>query len=133
MILERIWPSAITDEDVKWLTIGCEQCKWNKLTPAQVVQQVLDGDTMLYRIHGNATGIVALSVNAQQEQMWIDLFAGKGLMKAQEEFRTMLRMMAQGLGLKRLAGFVSRRALAKWYDEHTAGKPTATLYVEEIV
>jgi len=132
MIFERIKLQEVNAEDVKWLTIGCRQRSWDKQTPAEIVQNAVDGNCIMYRLHGNATGIVVLTIDNTKSQLWIDLVAGKGLMRHQEEFRNLLRMMAQGMGLKSIAGLVSRTALAKWYDKHTAGKPVATLYVEEI-
>lgn len=133
MIFERVRPEEVTTEDIRWLHVGCLECKWDdRYTPVKLVEKAVKNEVVLYRLIDNrCRGIVVLSFDFERSWLWIEMFAGRGLIKVQQEFRTMLAAMAEGMGLKRIAGFVSRRALANWYDKHTQGKPVAVLYLEE--
>src|SRR5262245_40338920 len=132
MKLIRLNADTLQDEDIRWLVIGCRAVKWRKMDAADLVRQMTEGDKMIFRVAEEASGIAVLSVDVAQEELWVDLYAGKGLFKAKHLFDECLRQIARAIGLKRITGYVGRDALGKWYEHHGLAKPIAMVYSEEL-
>jgi hypothetical protein len=132
MMLEPIRQlSDLTEKDIRWLTTGTQAIKWRRFEVLPLCERLRLGKVLMFRVSGeNSEGIVVLTVDEWEKELWIDVAAGKNILGL--EFRELLKDVARRHSLKKLTGYVGRKALMHWYDTHSKAKPVAVLYVEEI-
>jgi hypothetical protein len=128
--LELVHPLELTDEDIKWLTLGCVACNWKKFVAVSLVRQAIDGRGGLYRFTGDGQGMIA--VTQSEDEMLIEAVAGRGLLKTFSEVHEQLAILARSLGLKRLSGMAARKGLQHIYRTRTKAQEKAVLFVENL-
>jgi hypothetical protein len=125
--MERVETWGLTQEDIRWLVIGAlEGQKWNKASTAQSLVE----NSILYRISGDASGVIALS--KRENSLFIDAFAGKGLLRNFSEIHGVLVDIARIVGCDEISGYVGKAGLMKVYSKYTKAKPLVTFYVEKL-
>jgi hypothetical protein len=125
--MERVEPWGLTQEDIKWLVIGAlEGQKWNEESTAQSLVE----NSILYRISGDAFGVIALS--KRKNSLFIDTLAGKGLLRNFSEIHGVLVDIARIVGCDEISGYVGKAGLMKVYSRYTKARPVVTYYVEKL-
>jgi hypothetical protein len=125
--MEKVESWGLTQEDIRWLVIGAlEGQKWNEDSTAESLAK----NSILYRISGDASGVVALS--KRKNSLFIDAFAGKGLLRNFSEIHGVLVDIARIVGCDEISGYVGKAGLMRVYSKYTKGKPVVTLYVEKL-
>ena len=127
--LELIAPSDLTEADIRWLFHGCKEA----VDGASAVDQVkaaVAGTSGIYRISGNAQGIVVLSKNGEGQT--ITCLAGKGLFREFHNVHEAILVAAAAGGAKFVDGYVTRTGLALMYKKRTRAK-VAEYFKEEIL
>lgn len=126
--IERL--EQLTEKDIEWLTKGCAAVKLRRLEVPHLLAR-LGSNLILLRVVGDkCEGIVALTPNAWEGELWLDLYAGKNVMTV--ELRNLLMALVKRLGFRKLTGYVERKGIGRWYSRNVSAKPVAVLYVEEI-
>jgi len=118
--------SSLEENDVKWLVIAGEKL----VSPLEWVQKALAGECAIHRISGEAEGIIVLAKIG--DELHVEGFAGKGLIKHFPEAYRQIRLIAASCGASKIVGWVHRKGIEKLYRTHTKGKPGPTLWSEEI-
>lgn len=126
--VELVFPKDLTNKDILWLTIGCQ----NSIDDVRAVDQVdsaMTGRSGIYRVSGDAEGIFVLTHAG--EKMMITAMAGKSFLKHFEEIHREICAAAAACGAFAVAGFVMRRGLAALYKQKTKAR-FAEYFEEEL-
>jgi hypothetical protein len=127
-MLRLVRVHELTAEDIRWLEVGARACKWFDSNAQKVIARAETGDIGLYRVEGEAKGMITVAVD--DSDLFIESLAGVGFLKNAQAIREQLKWIATLLRKKRLVGWVARDGLAALYDGFA--QPVATLYVEEL-
>jgi len=120
------WP----DDVIKWLIEGCAAIKYTEMVPVEQYHRVYEGEAAIYRVSGDAQGIILTSIN--KNCLYVEMLSGVGFIKHFFAIREQIMIIARSVGLERISGFVQSTALARLYDRRTRAKRAAVLYVEEL-
>lgn len=118
--------TGLPEEDVKWLAMAGEKL----ISPLEWVEKALAGECAIHRISGEAEGIIVLA--RVGDELHVEGFAGKGLIKHFPEFYRQVRLIGASCGAIKLVGWVRRKGIEKLYQKHTGARPGPTLWSEEI-
>lgn len=128
--LEQVWPQELTEQDIRWLIIGCAACNWKVHTAERLVQRALEGIVGFYRFVGEGEGMVAVS--KEEDELFIEAVAGKNLLRNFAEVHEQLATLARAVGLSALSGMVSRPGLRRLYETQTKARAVAVQYTERL-
>lgn len=118
--------SSLPEADCRWLEIAGDKT----FSAVQLVQKALEGEVSIFRIVGEAEGIVVLG--KREDELHVEAFAGKGILKNFPKIYQEIRLLAGACGASKIVGWVRRPGLNRIYERHTAGRPEATVWVEEL-
>jgi hypothetical protein len=118
--------SEIDSRDVFWLHRAADK----RCTAVELVERALKGQNDIYRITGDAEGV--LVVAAEGNKLSVEGFAGKGIVKHFKEFYKQARLLAAVKGLDTLTGYVQRPGIEELYRKHTGAKQVMALWEEKL-
>jgi len=131
ILLTEISPFEMTKEDHYWFAKGCIETNWRKMDPLEHLTRCTNFECTLLRVSGDAQGI--MTGFSDDGRFIINLMAGEGFMKHFPAIHEKLLAVAAGRGCKKLAGYVERPGLKRFYDRFwTRARPVMTLYEENV-
>lgn len=126
--LEQVSPADINGEDIAWLHQGCKN-SIEDVAPIDHVESAIAGRSGIYRVHGDAVGIVVMTVKGKGLE--ITALAGKGFLRHFAAVHDAILVTAAGAGAEFVCGYVKRAGLASMYKKHTNAS-TAEYFKEEL-
>lgn len=130
IVLRHIKPEDLTDDDIGWLVKGSKE-SFDGTTAISQVRAAQDGQSCVYRITGDATGVVVLSVGGDR-LLTITCLAGSGLLKHFNEVHEAILSTAAAAGASRVNGFTLRAGLQALFQRRTKAK-LVPMFVEEVL
>jgi hypothetical protein len=124
-------PEELTDSDIRWLVKGCEGSH-DGCTPLQQVDAALTGWAAIFRISGDAEGIVVMDYGRDRKNAVITALAGKGLLRHFDAVHKQILATAAAAGASKVSGYVTRVGLATLYKERTKAK-MVPMFIEDVL
>lgn len=132
MKIEWTKAAELTLDEICDLIRGAKTCTWDSMSVEELIEAAKENSIYFYRMSEEASGILVARPNWQMDRLEILLVVGVGYSRWMPEIRGEMAMIAKGLGLNNLAGWVSKRTHMAAYERFTSAKPVATLYVEAV-
>jgi len=130
--LELIPPRELTDEDIRWMIEACKD-SFDNVSPIEQAEAARKGYAGVYRIVGDAVGVVILSPAAGMEStMTITGLAGRGLLRNFTDVHKAILVAAAATGSRRVNGYALRPGLQKLYLAKTKAR-LVPMFVEDIL
>lgn len=132
--LEQVQPRDLTDEDIRWMVMGCME-SYDGVSVKELVQSALEGWTGIYRLGGDTEGVVTLSdkLLGQRHGFEITCLAGRHVLSHLDEINKAVCTVARAAGGEFVMGYVAKAPLAEMYRRKTRAREVARVFVEDLV
>lgn len=127
--MELVQPENLTEADIVWLFKG-SVCAHDDATATDQVKAALNGNAGIFRISGDAQGIVVLQPG-DNKTTTITCLAGQGFVKHFKDVHKAILATAAAAGATRVNGYATRAGLQALYLKHTRAK-MVPMFVEGI-
>lgn len=128
---ELVLPKDLTPIDIRWLTIGCQD-SIDEMSAVDQVKTAIEGSGGIFRIVGDAEGVVVLSRSPKGEGLEITCLAGKGLIRHFNAVHDQIIAVARSTGATFVDGYTKQQGLARLYKRLTSAKH-AEYFIEDLV
>lgn len=129
--LEYIRPEDMTDEDIRWLIESCKD-SFDGVQPMDQVVSAKEGVASIFRVVGDAQGIVILAPSQIEHTLTITGLAGKGFLRHFDGVHKAILTAAAATGARKVNGYVTRRGLAALYQKRTNAK-LVPMFIEDVL
>lgn len=128
--LEKIFFDSQAEVEPK-LVFWLHRAADKQCTAVELVERALKGQHEVFKITGNAEGVIIIAVDG--EKACVEGFAGKGIVKHFDEFYKQVRLLVASKGLYVLSGYVRRPGIEELYRKHTGAKQVLALWEERLL